>query len=185
MFSALDRIEAPLVRRLTRLEATRGLRLVMLAATRGADGWALLLIVPLVVVFGGGRGVAGIACGAISGVLTALIVHGFKSVLRRSRPPGMDLERPIGAPDAFAFPSGHTAHAFSVMLVAFWVEPWIGLVMAPVALATGVSRVFFGLHYPSDVVGGALLGSVMAWQVLGLAERIGLVNFFVARVPWA
>ena len=68
------------------------------------------------------------------------------------------------------FPSGHTTNAFTVATViwsryASWRVPF-----ALLAVATGVSMIILGLHFPSDVVGGAFLGIFCGTFVLGLAK---------------
>ncbi|MBN1999234.1 phosphatase PAP2 family protein, partial [candidate division KSB1 bacterium] len=72
----------------------------------------------------------------------------------------------INPPDKFSFPSGHTAGAFvmATMISVFypaWTIP--GYTMASVI---GVSRVYNGVHFPTDVMAGVLLGRVCA--MLGL-----------------
>lgn len=66
---------------------------------------------------------------------------------------------PLAAnPDAFSFPSGHTAAAFSVA-VAFAGEPaGLGPLALLLAVGIGLSRVYLGAHYPLDVTAGAILG---------------------------
>ena len=69
-----------------------------------------------------------------------------------------------------AFPSGHTTNAFTVATVIWsrypdWRIPFILL-----AVATGVSMIILGLHFPSDVIGGAFLGVFCGAFVLGLAK---------------
>jgi undecaprenyl-diphosphatase len=76
----------------------------------------------------------------------------------------------VAALDQFSFPSGHTLHAvsFSAVLLNYYPE-WAILVI-PFAALVALSRVILGLHYPSDVLIGALLG-------LGLAQgSIALVS---------
>ncbi len=68
--------------------------------------------------------------------------------------------------DQFSFPSGHTMHAvaFTVLLVP--VIPILGFFLVPFAILTGLARVVLGLHYPSDVLMGALLGVANAILIL-------------------
>jgi membrane-associated phospholipid phosphatase len=68
------------------------------------------------------------------------------------------------------FPSGHTTNAFTVATViwsryAAWRVPFVIL-----AIATGVSMIILGLHFPSDVIGGVFLGIFCGTFVLGLAK---------------
>jgi undecaprenyl-diphosphatase len=68
------------------------------------------------------------------------------------------------------FPSGHTTNAFTVATViwsryAAWRVPFVLL-----AIATGVSMIILGLHFPSDVIGGVFLGIFSGTFALGLAK---------------
>src|SRR2546425_1804718 len=68
------------------------------------------------------------------------------------------------------FPSGHTTNAFTVATVMWsrykaWRVPFVVL-----AIATGVSMIILGLHFPSDVIGGVFLGIFCGTFVLGLAK---------------
>jgi undecaprenyl-diphosphatase len=64
--------------------------------------------------------------------------------------------------DRFSFPSGHTLHAVAFTLVALTYYPALAWLLAPFTLLIAVSRVVLGLHYPSDVLMGALLGTAIA-----------------------
>ncbi len=64
--------------------------------------------------------------------------------------------------DHYSFPSGHTLHAVAFTLVAVAYYPWLAWVAVPFALLVATSRVMLGLHYPSDVVAGALIGAAVA-----------------------
>ena len=60
-------------------------------------------------------------------------------------------------------PSGHTARAFAVAaLLASTVRPRWGALALGLAAMVGISRIYLGLHWPSDVLAGALLGIVLA-----------------------
>lgn len=64
--------------------------------------------------------------------------------------------------DRFSFPSGHTLHAVAFSLVALGYYPGLAWLLLPFTLLVAVSRVVLGLHYPSDVLVGALLGAAIA-----------------------
>jgi undecaprenyl-diphosphatase len=64
--------------------------------------------------------------------------------------------------DQFSFPSGHTLHAvsFSILIVAHY--PALFWLVVPFSLLVALSRPILGLHYPSDVLAGGLLGAGIA-----------------------
>jgi undecaprenyl-diphosphatase len=64
--------------------------------------------------------------------------------------------------DRFSFPSGHTLHAVAFTLVALAYYPPLAWLLIPFTVLIALSRVVLGLHYPSDVLVGALLGAAIA-----------------------
>jgi undecaprenyl-diphosphatase len=106
---------------------------------------------------------------AAATLFATLAGQALKRSLSRPRPDSAlaGFEALSENPDRFSFPSGHTAAAFSVA-VAFAGEPF-GLGVAALLLASGIglSRVYLGAHFPSDVGAGAVLGSLA-----GLAARL-------------
>ncbi|MCC5843317.1 MAG: phosphatase PAP2 family protein [Verrucomicrobia bacterium] len=90
----------------------------------------------------------------------------IKRFTRRSRPCHTDLntnrnrESLLPVPDQYSFPSGHTAGAFvlaGATLVSF---PPLAVSAYLFALCVGYSRVYNRLHFPADILAGALLGSI-------------------------
>jgi len=89
------------------------------------------------------------------------------AIVHRPRPPVARLD---AAPPTSSFPSGHTAAAVVVygflafVLWRYLVNRWLAAVLCTVLLAVpfavGLSRLYRGAHYPSDVVAGAILGAV-------------------------
>jgi undecaprenyl-diphosphatase len=71
--------------------------------------------------------------------------------------------------DTFSFPSGHTLHAVGFSVVALAYFPSLAALLVPFTLLTAGSRVVLGLHYPSDVLAGAALGSLIGAGSLALA----------------
>ena len=185
MLSRLLLFDQDAVRFLSRGCAYPAVRMGALVATRLADGWGLGIVIPLALVVGGARGFAAIGIGVISAVTLAILVQSLKAVVKRARPSGLDVERAITAPDLHAFPSGHTAQAFGMVVLTWWVAPWMGVLAIPGALAVAASRMIFGLHYPSDVAVGALLGAGITGATLAIATQCGLVDWLMRISPVA
>ncbi len=103
---------------------------------------------------------------ALSGIFTNLLL---KKIVNRPRPYTMitGLE-PVGdRPTDASFPSGHTAVAFCVATVMVLTLPWIiektkahliGALFVVLALVISFSRLYLGVHYPTDVFCGIMLG---------------------------
>lgn len=60
--------------------------------------------------------------------------------------------------DEYSFPSGHTLHAVAFAIIGSAHFPSLALLLVPFAVLTGVVRVVLGLHYPSDVLAGVVIG---------------------------
>ena len=89
---------------------------------------------------------------------------GLKSRLVRERPYVTHNGIVAATPplDRYSFPSGHTMHAVSFAILYSAHVPIMIWIMAPFAVLVAASRIVLGLHYPSDVVAGAMLGTLLA-----------------------
>lgn len=105
-----------------------------------------------------------------TGLLGTLVYKWLKGKTLRPRPYQVLQDVWLtGKPlDYFSFPSGHTLHAavFACMILAYY--PSLAVLVIPFSLMVAASRVVLGLHYPSDVLAGAVIGIVMS----GISMRI-------------
>lgn len=94
----------------------------------------------------------------------------LKQVIRRPRPSELPdaLEALIQPSDRFSFPSGHAGAAFLMATLITLHYPVWALAAYPLALIIGFSRVVLGVHYPTDIVAGAVLGGSCAALILPL-----------------
>ncbi len=98
------------------------------------------------------------------GVVSTVVYKWLKKRTLRPRPyqSHAGIEHFATPLDNLSFPSGHTLHAFAFTLVALAYYPGLAWVLVPFTLLIAVSRVVLGLHYPSDVLVGAVLGTLIA-----------------------
>ena len=64
-----------------------------------------------------------------------------------------------------------TGGAVAALCVSMGWNPWLAVLAAVLAVCMGLSRLYVGVHYPSDVLAGALIGSLAALAALTMARR--------------
>ena len=112
-------------------------------------------------------------------VLAAVIASGaidnmvIKTVVDRARPylavPGI---QNLITVHGSSFPSGHAGSSFAAAGVMWQTLPRpYGITAVALAVLIGLSRVYLGVHYPSDVLGGMLIGLTIAWTIVWLYRR--------------
>jgi decaprenylphosphoryl-5-phosphoribose phosphatase len=84
-----------------------------------------------------------------------------KGLFRRRRPGLEDLPALMGTPTALSFPSAHASSSFAAARAFAPLVPGARGAIYGAACAMALSRVYLGVHYPSDVVAGAALGTVV------------------------
>ncbi|MEU9700694.1 phosphatase PAP2 family protein [Streptomyces sp. NPDC047981] len=148
----------------------RGLRRLSNAADRSKISFGVAAALALFP--GRPRRAAILGAGAITMASAGANLLG-KRLVRRSRPDReaarVIVDRHVPMPTSASFPSGHTASAVAFATAVGAVLPPAALPLSALACAVGYSRIHTGVHYPGDVLAGALLGATSATAVLALA----------------
>jgi len=154
-----------LMRRVNRWPAPRWVRVWMMAATRGGDGWLWYAMGLVILAFGGTERFRALGAAILAeGVGIALFLT-LKKATGRRRPcahgePHCWAE--LLPPDQFSFPSGHTITAFAVAVSLSLFYPGLTIGLLFCAASVAASRILLGMHFVSDVVAGAIIGTALA-----------------------
>ena len=114
-------------------------------------------------------------CAMVIGLVVVNIT--VKPLVARPRPwdamPGFES---LVTEKDFSFPSGHTTVAFAFALAVCLAAPrrWMKITAACVAVLMGLSRLYVGVHFPTDVLAGAVIGSLC-----------GLIGAWIVKIVWA
>lgn len=144
--------------------APKWVRMWAIAATRAGDGWLWGLVGLFILVFGGDDRLAAVATAGSAALAGIGVFVLLKKISGRKRP--CEIEPHCWAkllpPDRFSFPSGHTITAFAVAISLSQFYPALLPALLFCALSIAASRILLGMHFLSDVVVAALLGTGLA-----------------------
>jgi membrane-associated phospholipid phosphatase len=131
----------------------RAAKLLGKAGNNGAVWFAIGVVLALV---DGSNREAWLICAALGPVAIGLN-YIVKLIVRRPRPVLEGLPPLGGAPSSLSFPSAHATASFAVATAMTRVDP-LGALAFALAFALAIGRPYLGMHYPSDVLAGAILG---------------------------
>lgn len=171
VFDRLDLFEWQLCQRLAHHGSRRGILLLLRCASRLGDWPAWVLLVAAMPWLHGTAGWSLVWHHLLLSLLAIAVYRLVKTRLCRERPSiTFGSIRCTEVPrDRYSFPSGHTLHAVMFSLLTAATTPALLPLVLPLAILIAASRVGLGLHYISDVIGGALLGclfGLLGWWYL-------------------
>lgn len=118
----------------------------------------------------------------VSAISAAVARFGFVEIIRffyhRARPIPVDAVHRLVTNTEWSFPSGHASFFFALSTGVYLYNKKLGIVFYLVSLLMGVARIFIGVHWPSDILGGAVLGILVA-----LLVEAGIRRFVAVRIP--
>ena len=126
---------------------------IMEVGTYFGDGRTMLGVSLLLMAYGGDENRETGRLMTSTFISTGVIVWGMKEIIGRKRP----LDEVVGNP---AFPSGHTAYAFAGATLLGARYPKLRIPLYIGAGLVGVTRIYLGRHYASDVIAGAAVGTI-------------------------
>lgn len=163
--SLITKGDHSVMRRANNWEAPRWVRLYVISATRGGDGWLWYAMGLAILVLGGKTRFEAVGAAGLAAAFSVLLFQWLKRLTGRRRPCQIQPHcwATLLPPDQFSFPSGHTMTAFAVAipLLLFYPTLTIGLLFCAVSIA--ISRVLLGMHFLSDVVAGAAIGTALGY----------------------
>ena len=134
--------------------------------------WIILALVLLVIRSRRKYGAA-VACGLVLDLVSCNLL--LKPLVGRIRPFAVNtaVELLVKAPLDASFPSGHTAASFAAVFALKAAGSPLWKPALAVAVVIAFSRLYLYVHWPSDVLAGALLGAAVGWAGAKLADKAG------------
>jgi len=146
--------------------------LMVFITSLGDHGWFWILMGVLLFSFPrtrilGGCMLISIAAGFLLGNVM------LKNIAARQRPCWLDpsVELLVPVPKDFSFPSGHSLVSFEGAVCIFLFNRKWGIPALMLAVLTAFSRLYLFVHFPTDVLAGIVMGTVIAWSVVRTAKR--------------
>ena len=159
-----------LMHRVHRWSAPQWVRLWMICATRCGDGWLWYALALILILFGGPERYLAVGSSFLAAGVGIAFFLFAKRFTGRRRPCHIAPHcwSTLLPPDQFSFPSGHTITAFAILTPLAQLYPGYTMEFSFIAVSIAASRIVLGMHFLSDVLVGALAGSVLGVLALEL-----------------
>ncbi len=141
------------------------------------NNWYIAYVILLGISFvkGGRKGkIAAIGVLILILVTDQLSARIIKEIFHRIRPCNVlvNVITPLGCNGTYSFPSNHAVNNFAAAVFFYKLFPKLKWAVFVAASLVSLSRVYIGVHYPSDIIGGAIIGSAFGYIFAFLALKI-------------
>jgi undecaprenyl-diphosphatase len=119
------------------------------------------------------RVVAALLLGLAIGATDLISVRLIKPGVSRERPCKVDPQRvkhPLGCGSGQSFPSTHASDSAAAAVIFAWGAPRLSTLGLALVLLVGISRVYLGVHWPTDVLAGWALGALVGMALITIAR---------------
>ena len=161
---ALLKFDRAISARFSRASARPAVRQFFRAISWLGDGYFWYALMGFLVVWYGKPAWYPVLHMIVAGLSGTLIYKRLKKSTLRPRPFTVhrEIAQGVAILDQYSFPSGHTLHAVTFAVVASIYFPWLSGPVGGFAALVALSRLVLGVHYPTDVIAGAILGTMIA-----------------------
>ncbi|MDO4739489.1 MAG: phosphatase PAP2 family protein [Eubacteriales bacterium] len=154
-----------------RTDLLDGLLKFISALGNGGVFWIVLTVLLLCFKKTRKAGVASAVALALMQIMGNMLI---KPLVERARPCDVEqaVDMIIGRPHGYSFPSGHTASSFAVVFAFCFAGSFLWKPALVLAAPIAFSRMYLFVHYPTDILGGLMLGLVCGWLGAKIGRRL-------------